>query len=160
MRPVADYAFISHWRLDAPIDAVWDAIYRSDDWPSWWRDVQRVQLLERGDENGLGALRRYWWRTKLPYSFVFDTRTVRIQPPHVLEAEASGELVGTGLWQLRQEAGAVHVQYDWRVRTTKPWMNLLAPVMRPAFALNHTVVMRRGARDLARHLSARLLSAS
>jgi hypothetical protein len=93
---------------------------------------------------------------------VFDTRTVKIEPPHLLEAEATGELVGTGVWQLKEEAGAgaVHVQYDWRVRTTRPWMNLLAPVMRPAFAWNHSVVMRRGGQDLARYLGARLLSAS
>ena len=157
---MADYAFVTHWRIAAPIDAVWDAIYGSEDWPSWWGDVLRVDVLARGDNDGVGAVRRYTWKTALPYSFTFETRTTRIEAPNVLEAHAFGDLEGTGRWELTQETALTHVRYDWNVRTNKAWMNLLGPLLRPAFAWNHTTVMRRGAQDLARHLSARLVSAS
>ena len=76
---MADYAFVTHWRIAAPIDAVWDAIYGSEDWPSWWGDVLRVDVLARGDNDGVGAVRRYMWKTALPYSFTFETRTTRIE---------------------------------------------------------------------------------
>ena len=36
------------------------------------------------------------------------------------------------------------VVYEWNVSTTKPWMNLLAPIARPLFAWNHDWVMRNG----------------
>lgn len=41
--------------------------------------------------------------------------------------------------------------YEWVVRTTERWMNLLAPLARPAFAWNHNVVMRQGGEGLARN---------
>jgi uncharacterized protein YndB with AHSA1/START domain len=157
---VSDYAFVTQWRIDAPIDAIWDALYRSEAWPTWWGDVLRVDLLERGDEHGVGALRRYVWKTALPYSFTFLTRTTGVEAPNVLEADALGDLEGTGRWQLTQETGPTHVRYEWNVRTNKLWMNLLGPLLRPAFAWNHATVMRRGGQDLARHLSARLVSAT
>jgi uncharacterized protein YndB with AHSA1/START domain len=155
-----DYAFVTNWRLQAPLEAVWDAIYDSEAWPTWWHYVVRVDLLEPGDERGVGAVRRYTWRTALPYTLAFDTRTTRVERPHVLEADAFGELVGTGRWRLTAEDGLVAVRYDWNVRTTRPWMNLLAPLARPVFAWNHAIVMRRGGQDLARHLGARLISAT
>jgi uncharacterized protein YndB with AHSA1/START domain len=157
---VTEYAFVSRWRLEVPIDAVWDAIYHSETWPTWWHDVLRVEVLEPGDERGLGAVRRYTWRTALPYSFVFETRTTRVEAPAVLEAQAFGELIGMGRWQLTMEGGLTHVRYDWNVRTAKQWMNVLAPLLRPAFSWNHATVMRHGGQDLARHLSARLVSAT
>jgi hypothetical protein len=40
------------------------------------------------------------------------------------------------------------VTYEWNVRTTKAWMNALAPVARPVFAFNHDYVMRRGGEGL------------
>lgn len=45
------------------------------------------------------------------------------------------------------------------MRTTSAWMNLLAPVGRPLFALNHDWVMRNGGEGLAKLLGARLLVA-
>jgi hypothetical protein len=73
---------------------------------------------------------------------------------HVLAA--TGELEGTGLWRFFAAAGSTAVVYDWNVRTTKPWMNFLAPVAGPAFRSNHDWVMRNGGEGLARKLGARL----
>jgi hypothetical protein len=36
------------------------------------------------------------------------------------------------------------VLYEWNVATTKPWMNLIAPIARPVFQWNHDWVMSRG----------------
>ena len=152
---MADYSFVTHWRIEAPIDRVWDALYRSEDWPTWWRGVLRVQVLQPGDDQGLGTVRRFTWKSVLPYELIFDARTTKIDKPHVLEANAFGELTGTGRWRLEQEASVTHVRYDWNVRTTKPWMNLLAPLLRPAFAWNHDKIMGWGAVGLSRHLGAR-----
>ncbi|BGE85502.1 MULTISPECIES: hypothetical protein [Methylosinus] len=35
-------------------------------------------------------------------------------------------------------------RYDWRVNVSKSWMSALAPILKPVFAWNHGVVMRRG----------------
>jgi hypothetical protein len=77
--PMSDYRFISTWRLQAPIEQVWDEIFHTERWPSWWKYVHRVDQLDPGDAGTL-------------------------------------------------------VRYDWDVRTTRWWMNLAAPVARPALS--------------------------
>ena len=44
------------------------------------------------------------------------------------------------------------VRYDWKVETTKRWMNLIAPIARPLFSWNHDVVMGWGGEGLAKRL--------
>ena len=149
---MADYSFVTLWQFRSPLEPVWETIYRSEEWPAWWRGVERVERVEPGGDDRLGALRRYTWRSKLPYRLAFEMRLTRVEPLSLIEGEAVGELSGTGLWRLTHDGGVTRVRYDWNVRTTKPWMNLLAPIARPLFKWNHDVVMNWGADGLARKL--------
>lgn len=151
-----DYSFTTTWYVEAPIEAVWAAIRDAETWPSWWRYVRRVETLEEGDERGVGAVHRQEWSSALPYRLRFTTRTTKVERPHVLEADAGGELAGRGRWELRETGSVTAVRYDWVVRTTRRWMDVLAPIAGPAFGWNHRVVMEEGGRALARHLGARL----
>jgi hypothetical protein len=153
------YSFVTIWRFDAPIDAVWDKIIDSESWPQWWKYVQSVTELEPGDENGVGSLQHITWTSALPYKLSFDSRVTRVEKPHVIEAVAMGDLNGTGRWQLSQEGSVTTVRCDWNVSPSKFWMNLLSPVARPIFAWNHGILMNEGGRSLARLLHARLLDA-
>jgi hypothetical protein len=154
---VSDYRFLTTWMIDASGEDVWNAIYHPEGWPAWWRGVQSVEKLEEGDENGVGGLYRHRWKSVLPYTVGFEIRTTRVELPTLIEGEAEGELAGTGRWRFFHGDATV-VTYEWIVRTTKPWMNALAPVARPFFEWNHDIVMRRGGEGLARHLGARLLA--
>jgi len=157
-RSVAEYTFLTTWCLDAPIEEVWDAIHDSERWPEWWKGVERVVELEPGDADGVGGVSRYTWKSRLPYRLEFDMRTTRVERPHLIEGVAEGDLDGSGRWRLYDGRGTA-VTYEWSVRTTEPWMNLLAPIARPLFAWNHDVVMRQGGEGLARRLSTRLVVA-
>jgi hypothetical protein len=118
--------------------------------------VQRVERLAPGDANGVGELDRLTWRSALPYSLTFDARVTRVERPHLIEGQATGELQGVGIWRLYEGQGTA-ILYDWRIRTTKRWMNVLGPLPRPAFVWNHDVVMRQGGVGLARKLGVRLV---
>ena len=155
---MAAYRFLTTWLLDAERERVWDAVYESERWPEWWRGVIETERLAEGDEAGLGQVGRYVWRSRLPYRLEFTMRTTRVEPHHLLEGEASGELAGTGRWRFFEQDGVTAVIYDWNVRTTRSWMNLLAPIGRPLFALNHDWVMRNGGEGIARLLGCRLLA--
>jgi uncharacterized protein YndB with AHSA1/START domain len=157
---MAGYRFLTTWCLEAPIDPVWEAIHDSESWPQWWRGVERVVELEPGDEQGIGQVGRYTWKSRLPYELSFDVTTLRKERPHLLAGEASGELAGTGTWRLAEGGGLTTVLYEWDVRTARAWMNLLAPLARPVFAWNHDWVMKRGGEGLAHLLGARLIVAS
>ena len=76
-----------------------------------------------------------------------------------MEGIAEGELDGVGRWYLTPEGDTTRVRYEWTVRTTKVWMNALAPLLAPAFRWNHSQVMAAGAEGLARHLGVKLLDA-
>ena len=156
---MADYRFLTTWCLDAPIERVFEAIDDAAAWPRWWKGVTRADLVEEGDEDGVGRLWRFTWRCRLPYDLSFDSRVVRREPPHLLEGHADGELIGVGRWRLYDGPGTA-VVYEWDVRTSRAWMNRAAPVARPLFAWNHDAVMRQGAEGLARLLDAPLLARS
>ena len=157
---MSEYRFLTTWCLEAPVEPIWDAIHDSERWPEWWPGVERVVELQPAGEDGTGQVARYTWRSRLPYELEFEMRSTRSERPHLLEGEASGELEGTGRWRFFAGDGATAVLYEWNVHTTRPWMNLLAPVARPIFAWNHDYVMRHGAVGLSRLLDVELLASS
>ena len=146
------YEFVTVWRVKAPIDKVWKEIYHSEKWPEWWRGVEEVTELKKGDDQGVGSIRRYTWRSALPYRLSFDVETVLVEPMKVIEGIARGELTGRGVWNLFERGGYVTARYDWNVETTKSWMNLISPLAKPLFKWNHDVVMRWGREGLAKRL--------
>ena len=120
---MAGYRFLTTWILAAAREPVWDAIYEIERWPSWWRGVRQVQKLEDGDGDGVGSLYRHEWRSVIPYPVRFETRITKIELPHLIEAEADGELAGMGRWRFFGDRETA-VTYEWDVRTTRAWMNL------------------------------------
>jgi Polyketide cyclase / dehydrase and lipid transport len=153
-----NYRFLTTWLVEAPREDVFEALWDSERWPTWWRGVESVVKLEDGDEEGVGSLGRYTWKSRLPYRLEFETRTVRVERPYLMEGHADGELAGTGTWRVYEQDGVSAVVYDWNVRTTAAWMNLLGPVARPFFKWNHDVVMRWGGEGLSKLLDSRLLA--
>ena len=150
------YCFVTNWAIPAPQERVWEALMRPEEWPDWWRGVERVELLKTGyDDLGRGAVRRYTWKSRLPYRLTFIMETTVIAPQSRIEGVASGELQGSGVWQLSHADGMTHVQYDWQVETTKAWMRLFAPIARPLFEWNHDVVMDWGRIGLLRRVGAK-----
>jgi uncharacterized protein YndB with AHSA1/START domain len=154
-----EYEFLTTWLLEAPREAVWDAIYDQVRWPDWWRGVEEVEKVVPGEDGGVGSVSRMVWKSLLPYRVEFEVTTTHVQRPCLLQADAVGELTGIGRWRLLEEEGpATTVLYEWNVATTKPWMNLIAPIARPVFQWNHDWVMSRGGEGIAGLLGCRLLA--
>lgn len=154
---MAEYKFVTRWHIAAPIEQVWDAIVHSENWMQWWTAVDSVEELATGEASGVGNIRRFVWKTPLKYTLTFETCVVRIQAPVLLEATATGDAEGHGLWQLATTDRGTEVYYTWTVRTTKPWMNMLAAIARPLLEWNHNVIMEQGGEGLAAYLEANLI---
>jgi uncharacterized protein YndB with AHSA1/START domain len=156
---VASYSFLTTWLLESPRQPVFEAIYDQARWPEWWRGVEEAREVRGGDgDDGVGTVAQMVWRSLLPYRVEFEVTTTRVERPHLLEGDAVGELTGVGRWRLYEQGGITAVLYEWNVRTTRAWMNLLAPVARPIFEWNHDWVMARGGEGIAELLGCRLLA--
>lgn len=149
---MAGYSFVTTWEVAAPVLEAWEAIAHPLEWPRWWKGVVSVSELEKGDAEGRGALHRYTWKSALPYRLAFDMRVTTVEKPLRLAGEASGELEGEGVWTFEPQGDRTTVRYQWDIRTTRPWMNALAPLLRRAFEWNHDWVMRSGATGLGQLL--------
>ena len=152
------YQFLSTWLLECERERVWEAIYDQRAWPSWWQGLESVVELDPGDEIGIGAHSRLTWRARLPFSLVFEAKARVIEKPRLVVADVAGEVTGTGSWRLFEQDGVTAVLYEWKVSTSEPWMNVVAPVLRPIFRSNHDWVMRNGADGIARLLGCPLLA--
>ena len=149
---MADYRFLTTWILDAERRHVWEVIEDIARWHEWWHGV--VSVEELGNDTY-----RNVWRSVVPYPVRFDIHVTRVEKMLLMEGQATGELAGVGTWRLWGDRPTV-VTYEWNVRTTPAWMNLLAPIARPVFVWNHNAVMRRGGEGLARRLGTTLLARS
>ncbi|MFO1206533.1 MAG: SRPBCC family protein [Burkholderiales bacterium] len=156
---MATYALVSRWCFEAPVVAIWEALTLAETWPRWWRYVESVELLKRGDGEGCGAVRRFVWTSRLPYRLAFQMRTTRVERLCSIAGAAVGELNGFGRWDLESAGPITSARYTWIVTTERAWMNRLSPLLGPVFRWNHHAVMEEGAGGLARHLGVRLVSA-
>jgi hypothetical protein len=154
-----EYRLLTVWQIAAPRPQVFDAVFDSLQWPAWWPGVVNVEQIAPGDADGIGSLRRYIWKGRLPYRLSFVACATGIEKYSLLSAKVDGDLVGSGRWTFVHDAGITTIRYDWQVRTTRPWMNALAPLAQGVFARNHHAVMRQGGEGLARRLEARLVDA-
>jgi len=157
---MAGYEYLTTWLLDAPREEVWDAVWDSDAWPTWWRGVVAASEVDPGTPCGVGRRGRYAWRSRIPHSVRFEILATEVERPHLIAGEASGELEGIGRWRLYEHDGATAVLHQWDVRTTKRWTNAIAPLAGPLFRWNHDQIMRWGGEGIARHLGCRLLASS
>jgi hypothetical protein len=68
-------------------------------------------------------------------------------------------LEGKGIWHFIEEKGMTKVQYNWNVKTNKAWMNYFSFILKPLFKINHGIIMKWGADELAKKLGTKLISA-
>jgi hypothetical protein len=88
---------------------------------------------------------------------IFDVQVIKSVPLKVIEGVARGDVEGTGRWLFSAEGDMTIVRYEWRIRITPLWMNVLTIVARPVIEWNHKSVMQRGGEALAQTLNVPLL---
>lgn len=138
----AKYHLTTELRLSADPEEVWEALVQVPSWPSWWRWLKRVRVLAPGDAEGLGGRFRGHLAGPMRYNIRCDIEILRPVRPTLIAFHSTGDLQGRGEIRLRQnEAGGTDFTFTWLVRTSKWWMNLLAPVARKRFIRNHDRLM-------------------
>jgi hypothetical protein len=149
---MADYCFLTVWRTAAVKDRVWETLANYATWPSWWRGIQSVEVVRHGDDSGAGTVLRQQWRSRLPYTLVFDLEMLRIEGGKLLDGRASGDLEGTCRWTLAPVDGGTELRFNVDIRTGRWWMNLPIPFARRIVQASFETIMEWGREGLARTL--------
>jgi len=159
--PANEYQFVTRWRLPGTPEQVSDLLGDTETicriWPSLYT---RARVVEPGGEHGLGRVLRVETRGHLPYTLRWSYRIAESRHPNGYTIEAWGDMVGTGVWAFQPDGDATRVTYLWRVRTEKPVLRLLSPLLKPLFKSNHDRVMADGERALRAELERRRAAAT
>jgi mannose-6-phosphate isomerase-like protein (cupin superfamily)/uncharacterized protein YndB with AHSA1/START domain len=152
-----EYVFVDEWAVDAPQEAVYDALADARCYPEWWRPVYISAETDGPPE--VGRVARQHFKGRLPYHLHTTSRITRYERPDVLEAEVDGDLRGRGVWTLTRRNGLTHVRFDWRVFADRPLLRTLTPLLRPLFRWNHNWAIaqaRDGLEPYARRSASRV----
>jgi hypothetical protein len=156
-----DYRFVTTWRVEGTCGEVADVLRDPLDLVRWWPAVYlAAEEIERPDTRGLGQRVRLRTKGWLPYTLTWDLVVVESRYPSRFAVEATGDLVGRGVWTITQDGSSVAATYDWRVRAEKPLLRALSPVLKPLLAANHRWAMQQGEESLRLELARRRASTS
>jgi hypothetical protein len=145
MSGYSSYEFVTEWTVQGTLGEVSSILKDVEAFPRWWRPVYiSATVLDAGDQHGVGRLVALATRGFLPYVLRWQLRVVESREPYGFTVRASGDLVGVGVWDLRQDGTCVKLQLDWIVSVQKTVVRLLSFVMRPVFSKNHAWAMAKG----------------
>ena len=144
------YVFHSHWVVPAPAPRVFDTLAKLDEYPAWWPQVRNARPIDE-------LACELEVRSSLPYSLRITAHHSRKDPDAgVLEARLTGDVVGHSRWTLtagRDGAGTI-LEFGEEVEVRRLLLRRLS-FARPAFRINHALMMHAGERGLRRHLEVR-----
>jgi uncharacterized protein YndB with AHSA1/START domain len=135
-----EYVFIDEWDVDAPQEAVFNALADGTTYPQWWKPVY-IEVESDGPP-AVGRKSKQHFKGRLPYTLRTSSEIVRYEPPNEFEVSVVGDLTGRGVWTLTPTDGKVHIHFDWRVIADRPLLRYLTPVLRPAFRWNHNYAIK------------------
>jgi hypothetical protein len=90
------YVFVDEWDVDAPQEAVFDAVADARTYPDWWRPVYK--RVDGDDPPAVGAETLHYFKGRLPYTLEMRARMTSIDRPRTFEVDVDGDLRGYGKW--------------------------------------------------------------
>jgi hypothetical protein len=140
------YEFSSTWSVDAPPDMVFRVLHDVAGYPAWWPQIRRSEAIDP-------TRVRLWARSFLPIDLkLLVVESLSDRSSGMLRADLHGDLEGWSSWRISELEGRTVATFDEVVDTTRRLMNVLAPVARRLFVMNHERMMRDGEIGLRAHL--------
>jgi hypothetical protein len=151
------FRFVEEWRLPGATAAeVYEVLAQGELLPQWWRGVYlEARRLTPGSDPRVGAKLAAKVRGFLPFVLNFEIEATELDPPRRVAVATSGDLSGAWRATLTQEDWGVRADLLFTVEIDRPGMRLVAPLLRPLFALNHYWTTPRGEKGLRAFLAER-----
>lgn len=145
-----EYAFLTHWRVKATPEEVFDVLSDPLDLTRWWPSVYLdVKELKAGDPvTHVGRVIDLYTKGWLPYTLRWNFTVTESTRPTGFKLTAHGDFEGTGVWTITPDGAGSVASYDWRISAEKPLLRYGSLVFRPIFGANHRWAMARGQESL------------
>jgi len=149
----SDYDFRTTWTITAPRHRVSTAIQDMRSWPTWWPGLRSVEV-KNVHKKIVGSRVHMAWGARLGYTLRIEITITNYMADSRIDFTSVGDLVGGGSWSLKDgdQIDTTAINILWHVATTKRWMNISAPLLRPIFIFNHYLLMRAGQKGLRHYL--------
>ena len=156
MFPPVAFRIPTTWRVRGRIEDIAKILSEPEEFPRWWGDVYlSVKTLKAGDANSIGQTVAVYSKGWLPYRLNWQGTLVENRMPTSWTVQATGDLVGRGIWTLTQTGDAAEVFYDWSVSSDRVLFRVLAPLFRRLMISNHKWAMAKGEVGLRAELARR-----
>ena len=156
MFPPVAFRIPTVWRVRGRIEDVAQILAEPEAFPRWWGDVYLgVTTIKAGGADGIGQTVAVFSKGWLPYRLNWQGTLVESQMPTSWTVEATGDLVGRGIWMLTQRGDTAEISYDWSVSSDRLLFRLLAPFFRWLMISNHKWAMAKGEAGLQAELTRR-----
>lgn len=147
--PANEYHFITHWKMQATSQEVYDILSDTESLKKWWPSVYLdVKQTAAGDEKSIGKKAKLFTKGWLPYTLLWDFEVTENIKPVSFTIKATGDFVGRGIWHLQQSNGCCYVSFDWKLTADKPLLKKLSFLLKPVFSFNHKWAMKKGEESL------------
>ena len=81
----AEYVFIDEWDVNAPVEAVFNALADARTYPDWWKPVY-IDVQAEGPPT-VGAVSQQHFKGRLPYELRQTSKIVRLDAPREFEID-------------------------------------------------------------------------
>ncbi len=156
----SEYEFLTQWAFNHPRATLYSLLSQPSEYPQWIRGVQiSVAMLNAGNPDGTQREDLVSLRSFLPYTLTWKMKCVEADGKHRIVALIQGDLVGQGIWSIREISKACsEVSFEWKVILTRPSLNRWGWVLRPLWVWNHHWVMQCWRKSLQKELERRVFS--
>jgi hypothetical protein len=145
----AAYRFVDEWFVPLPTEQAYEILGDPLRYPEWWPEAFPQTSGDPGPPkpgNRTDVLSKGF----LPYRLRWTLTCVSVERPHRIDAEMTGDFVGTSGWTLTEVDGGTRAVLDFRPSVSKPLVRNLSPLLGPLFRANHRWAMRRGQEAIRR----------
>jgi hypothetical protein len=145
----AEYRFVDEWFVPMQIEQAYDVLGDPLRYPEWWPEAFPQASGDPGPPkpgNRVAVVSRGF----LPYRLRWTLTCVAVDRPHTIDAEMSGDFVGTSSWTFAEVDGGTRAVLDFRPAVAKPLVRRLSLLLRPLFRANHRWAMARGQEAIRR----------
>jgi len=140
------YNFNSLWRINAPLELIWNELINYKKWPVWCDGLEKIEPLDQFGRLQKGNNIRSIWKGFLPYTITFDAVVHDFIQYSFLSFKVTGDLHGKGICCFESSPGTTTVQFVWNVAPTKFWMRMGSLVARPVLVENHNHILEQAVR--------------